>query len=146
MSIYWEIPDFQPGLTLKVELLGCQFGVHRSTNTPVGQANKREPADPVTEINVTREVDKYSPLFYQEAFGGKARKMTIYFIDPKAKKIFLTVTLSDAMIANYQFVKGGDKPLESMSINFTKITYKYDPGVQSSTQPSISTYDLLSAP
>jgi type VI secretion system secreted protein Hcp len=35
--------------------------------------------------------------------------------------------LENAMIASYSASSGGDRPMESFSINFTKIEYKYTP-------------------
>ncbi len=145
MPIYLEIPNFNGGSTLKVQLLSCQFGVNRNIRAPVGQSSRREETGPsLTEIVVTREYDKYSPLFYQEAVIGRGRSMTVYFVDSKANKTYLTVILENAMVSSYHTSGGGDKLVESFSVNFTKVTTKYDPGVSGSNPSMTVGWDLVS--
>jgi type VI secretion system secreted protein Hcp len=44
----------------------------------------------------------------------------------KADKPYLTITLSDVLVSSYQEGNGGGgKPTESISLNFTKIEFKY---------------------
>ena len=36
---------------------------------------------------------------------------------------YLSIELENAMISNYSVSSGGDRPTESLALNFTKITY-----------------------
>lgn len=131
MSVFLEVENLIAGKSpLKVEVASAQFGVGRSISTPTGTSSNRESAAPsISEIVVTRLSDKYSPLFYQEALMGNARMMTLFFVDGNATtvKTYLTAKMHNAMISGYSVSSGGDRPMESLSINFTKIEYKYDP-------------------
>jgi len=80
---------------------------------------------------MTRVIDQYSPLFFQEISILKSRSMTIYFRKGTATtiKIYMTAEIENAQITSYSHNRGdkpGDKPIELISINFTKISYKFD--------------------
>ncbi len=127
MLIYAEIPNFNGGTTLKVELIGCQFGGNRGIDGKSGESGIREKTKPsITEVTISRETDKYSPLFYQETLAASARKITIYFSDPKKEKLVLTVILTDAMLASYSRKSSGGQTVEWISITFARITRKHD--------------------
>jgi type VI secretion system secreted protein Hcp len=40
---------------------------------------------------------------------------------------YLTLTLTNNMISGYSISSGGDRPMESLTLNFTKIEYKNIP-------------------
>lgn len=129
MSAFLEVPNFISGKSpLKTELLSAQFGVGRGISSPVGTSAKREASAPsISEIVITRINDKYSPLFFQESISGKGRSMTIYFTQGSGKTAvtYLTIHLENVLISSYSFSNSGDKPVESITLNFTKIEYKY---------------------
>lgn len=129
MGAYLEIPKFlTKNETLKVELGSVQFGVGRGISAPTGTSSKREASAPsITEIVITRTTDKYSPLFFQESVSGNGRSMTIYMTQGNGKtaSIYLTIHLENVLISGYSFSNSGDKPVESITLNFTKIEYKY---------------------
>ena len=128
MGVYLEIPKFlSKNEPLKVEIGSVQFGVGRVISSPTGTSSRREGAAPnITEIVITRTTDKYSPLFFQESVSGKSRSMTIYFTQGSGKtaSTYLTVHLENVLISGYSVSTGGDKPTESIVLNFTKIEYK----------------------
>ncbi len=126
MPAFLEIPNFILGKPLKVEVYSVEFGHGRSIDSPIGNSSN---APRITEIHLIRLMDEYTPHFYQEALVGKPRAMTIYMVDGNAKTVntYLTIKLGDAMISGYRVNKGGSDPMESISLNFTKMEQKYDP-------------------
>ena len=77
----------------------------------------------VHDISITKEVDKASPkLSLACADGTHFKKVTITL--RKAGKTYLTYNLTDVLISSVQISGSGggqDVPLESISLNFTKI-------------------------
>jgi type VI secretion system secreted protein Hcp len=85
----------------------------------------------------------------QEALIGKAVDAELHLTETHAEQLetFLELKLTNAMISSYSFSSGGDRPMESLSINFTKIEYKYTPydDQHKAGTPVPMTYDLLTA-
>lgn len=128
MGAYLEIPKFlSKNEPLKVELVSVQFGTGRGISSPTGAAYKRETSSPdISEIVITRMMDKYSALFYQESVSGTGRSMTIYLTQGSGKTAttYLTIKLENTLVSGYTVSHGGDKPSEAITLNFTKIEYK----------------------
>jgi type VI secretion system secreted protein Hcp len=116
-----ETTDFFEG-----EIASFQLGVTRSG---MGGTGMDVGAPYAHDFHVTRLMDKYSPLLFQEAAIGKEREMSVYLRDGNAKtvKTYMTYKFEGCMISGYSSSSGGDKPSESISVNFTKMTYKYEP-------------------
>jgi type VI secretion system secreted protein Hcp len=133
-----------------IEVGSVQFGVGRGISTPVGTSSKREASAPnVSEIVVTKMMDSTSPLLFQESLIGKAVKAQIDLVETGSDQLntYLEITLTNAMISGYSVSSGGDRPSESISINFTKIEYKYTPfdDQHKAGTPVPVTYDLTTA-
>ena len=81
----------------------------------------------VHDLSITKEVDKASPkLSLACATGTHFKKVTITL--RKAGKTYLTYNLTDVLISSVQVSgSGGGQavPLESISLNFTKIALQY---------------------
>jgi type VI secretion system secreted protein Hcp len=105
-----------------------QFGVGRGVASPVGGSKNREASLPsVSEIVVTKAYDpESSPGFLKDALrGGFATKVKIAFVTQTGgdSASYLNIELEGAGLSGWSMSSGGDKPSESVSINFTKITY-----------------------
>jgi len=124
MSETLEIPNFIGGGTSLVTVL-------ESVNFGSGRRTPGHHSPNITDLTMTRVIDQYSPLFFQEISILKSRSMTIYFRKGTATtiKIYMTAEIENAQITSYSYNRGdkpGDKPIELISINFTKISYKFD--------------------
>jgi type VI secretion system secreted protein Hcp len=111
-----------------IEIGSVQWGCGRAISTPVGGSGKREASSPsVSEITITKMMDSTSPLLAQEALIGSALDATIELVETGEDKLetFLTLKLTNCLLSGYSFSSGGDRPSESLSINFTKIEYIY---------------------
>jgi type VI secretion system secreted protein Hcp len=133
-----------------IEIGSIQFGVGRGISTPVGSSSKREASEPtVSELMLSKLLDGTSPLFFQEALTGAACKAQIDLVETSANQLetYLEITLTNAMISGYSVSSGGSRPSENITLNFTKIEYKYTPySDDHKPKASVSsTYDLTSA-
>ncbi|MDB5407384.1 MAG: hypothetical protein JWL84_2296 [Rhodospirillales bacterium] len=122
-----------------IECNSFQFGVGRGISTPVGAAQERETSAPsVSEITLSKSFDGASPLLLQEALTGKGTQVQLDFVQTQANKLetYLTISLTNTMISGFSASSGGDRPSESLSLNFTKIEYKYTPRKEDNTAAS----------
>jgi type VI secretion system secreted protein Hcp len=117
------------GYTEWIELHSFQWGVGRGISTPVGSDSDRESSMPsVSEVTVTKDQDKATIELLKAALEGEGVKVVIDFVKTDKKpETFLTYELTDVLISGYSVSSGGDRPSESLSLNFTKIECKYTP-------------------
>jgi type VI secretion system secreted protein Hcp len=111
-----------------IEVNSVQWGCGRAISTPVGASAKREASSPsVSEITLTKLMDSTSPKLAKEALVGKAVTANIELVETGADQLntYLTLNLTNCMISGYSFSSGGDRPSESLTLNFTKIEYTY---------------------
>lgn len=109
-----------------VELQSIQFGIGRSITMTVGAVQNREASHPsISQITVTKPMDGSSYKFFEEACIGKdGQKCTIHLVTNE-NQVFAEYEMENTLIAGYNISSGGDRPLETLSLNFTKILYKY---------------------
>lgn len=102
-----------------------QWGVGRAISSPLGGGAGRETSNPsFSEVTLTRSSDVTSPLFFFEAIAGKGHIVSIRFVTTggSAKTIeYMKIDLENVLISSMSSSSGGDRPSESISLNFTKI-------------------------
>jgi type VI secretion system secreted protein Hcp len=112
-----------------IEISSLQWGVGRGISSGVGGASKREATAPsVSEITLTKTYDVASPLLLKESLGGKSvtAKVELTQTDNSGKHVaYQKYILSNALISGYSISTGGDRPSESLSLNFTKVDSEY---------------------
>ncbi len=112
-----------------IEVSSVQWGVGRGISSGVGGGSKREASAPsVSEITVTKSFDIAYPLLLKEAIGGKAVqvKLELTQTDNSGKHVsYQKYVLDGTLISGYSISSGGDRPSESLSLNFTKIDSEY---------------------
>jgi type VI secretion system secreted protein Hcp len=134
-----------------IELSSFQFGVGRGITTPTtGSAADRESSAPsISEIVVTKQADSSSPKLMDEALRGTGKTVIIDFCrtDKGKLQVYMTYTLTNTMVSGFSVNSGGDRPSESVSLNFTKIEFKNTPGGADSAaaSPEAVSYDLAQA-
>jgi type VI secretion system secreted protein Hcp len=124
-----------------------QLGVGRGVSTPVGDAKSREASMPsISEITVTKQMDGASPNLLGLALSDTSgKKVLIEFVKAgKTNEIYLHYELTNTLISGYSISSGGDRPSESLSLNFTKIQEKYSGYDEENKNPNpvIKGYDL----
>ena len=131
-----------------ITIESLQWGVGRAIATPVGSAKNREASEPsVAEVTCTKQMDTASVYLFQEACTGQAGKaVTIHLVSTGSPgQTYLEYKLTDSLVSGYSVSSGGDRPAESISINFTKVEMKYIPleANNESGSPVTKGYDLV---
>jgi type VI secretion system secreted protein Hcp len=133
-----------------VEVNSFQWGVGRGISSPTGASADRESSAPsISEITLTKAQDISSILLLKEALQGEGQTVIIDFVKTEKSQltVYLTFTLTNTMISGYSISSGGDRPQESISLNFTKVECKTTPLNADGTagSPQVVTYDLSTA-
>lgn len=133
-----------------IEVNSFQWGVGRGISSPTGSSEDRESSAPsVSEITITKEEDNASVKLLTEAYSGTGQTVTFDFCrtNQGALDVYLKFTLTNAMVSGYSISSGGDRPTESISINFTKVEFQATgmAAAGAAGTPSSITYDLAQA-
>lgn len=155
MPIYMNYNDIKGDATADghagwIELSSFQWGVGRGISSPTGGSADRESSAPsVSEIVVTKAQDISSTKLLNESYQGEGQTVVIDFCKTDKGKLesYLTITLTNTMVSGVSMSSGGDRPSESVSLNFTKIEYKLIPmdPTNAGADPDTITYDLATA-
>jgi type VI secretion system secreted protein Hcp len=114
------------GFAKDIELLSFSFGVSRGVSSPTAGAINREASAPtISEITVTKKLDKTSPKLLQQALDGTGKTVTIFFVNIEDGKAttYAKYVLSNVLVSAYSVSSGSDHPTESISLNFTKVEF-----------------------
>lgn len=108
-----------------------QMGVGRAISISGGGTDRDTSNPSFSEISLTKATDIASAdLFMQAVCGKSLGKAELHFLQTggqdKKQQVFLTIELDSPIISSYSVSSGGERPTETFSINFTKISYKYD--------------------
>ena len=105
-----------------------QWGVGRSVATTTGGGDRETSQPSFSEISLTKMMDKSSIDLFIEAAGGKKPQPAILnFVntDGEGIQVYHSLELENTLITAYSSSSSGDRPNESITLNFTKILVKY---------------------
>jgi type VI secretion system secreted protein Hcp len=155
MSIYMQYGSItgdatQSGFQKWVQLESFQFGAGRAISTSTGGATNREAHEPsIGEIVVTKMLDSSSgPIFQALCTDNKGQQCVISFVTTgNPGQTYLKYTLRDAIFSHMSMSSGGDRPVETLSLNFTEIALELTPleGSNAAGSPFHYTYDIATA-
>jgi len=135
MPIYMKYEGIDGSVTAAghekwIELESAQFGVHRNITSPTGRGANREASAPsVQEIVVTKVQDCASTNLFRASLWGEGKKVKIDFCKTDKDKVepYLQLELENTLVSSFSSSgHGGDghaRPMESLALNFTKITF-----------------------
>jgi type VI secretion system secreted protein Hcp len=153
-AIYMKFPGIDGEATAsghekEIEIGSINLGIARAVTAPTGGSSTREASAPtISEISITKMMDISSTLFMMSATAGKGQDNVVISLTATDKGELFTyckITLSNVLVSSYSVSSGGDRPSESLSLNFTKIQVDYYPSVPTGTPPpkvSPFTWDL----
>ena len=135
-----------------ITLHSMQFGVGRGISTPTGSAANREASTAsVSECVVSKVLDDSSLKMWEHSLTEtKGKKVDIVVTSTSSgdeNEIF-RVELTNTLISGYSLSTGGDRPSESISLNFTKMFYKFVPQAEAGSDASggaSNTYNIATA-
>lgn len=122
---------------------GRAIGDVLSGNRDVSRVN-------LTEVTLTKQFDNSSVPLRQEIFNSQARKLVeIHFtksVDTKLESYFI-VRLNNVLLSSISASSGGDRPSESLSLNYARIEWEYRcvDSRDTGCKPSKGGYDLQTA-
>ncbi|MBR0655413.1 Hcp family type VI secretion system effector [Plastoroseomonas arctica] len=127
----------------------CQFGVGRGISSAYGNSTREGSIVSVSEITVSKLTDGATIKLLEEALHGKLNKIVkIAFLrtGAGAAQEYLSFELNGTGLSGYSLSSGGDRPSESLSLNFDKFILKYNPiGDDFSGSPATVGWDLAKA-
>mgnify|MGYP000358402395 FL=1 len=130
MAIYMKFGSVNGSVTTEgfknwIELNSLQYGTNRQVTSGAG-GHVREGSNPsISEIVVSKHLDASSTPFFADAVAGSFdTKVEIKMTTTVKNKVetYLTFELANCGLSSYSASSGGDMPMESLSLNFTKIT------------------------
>ena len=122
-----------------IALQSAQLGTNRNITTPTG--TNREASAPATqEIVITKLMDSVSTALSREALYGEGKLIVIAFVKEDGTTS-MTLVLQNTLISSYSVSGHGgvtdSRPTESLSINFTKITFEMSPTSPDTTHSQV---------
>ena len=118
----------------QIQIDSYQFGVGRGLSSPSGAVTKRDASHPsLSEVTVSKAMDASSVKLFGEACDGKAvPKVTLTHLRATqpggATEPLLTIEMDECMISGWSISASSDSnPMESVTLNFTKIKFIHHP-------------------
>jgi type VI secretion system secreted protein Hcp len=138
------------GFEKQIELNSFQFGVGRGISSARGTSTRESSEASVSEITVTKLTDGSSlKLLEASLYGTLDKTVTLTFTRTQTgggTQAYLTYVLTGTGVSGYSFSSGGDRPSESISLNFDKFEFKYGKiGDDISGATAATKYDLATA-
>jgi len=130
-----------------ITVSSLQWGAGRAITLTPGSTQSRESSMPsVSEVTITKDLDPASVKLFSYCCGLDAKGKTVKFEFVRSGSpgdTYLVITLTDAMVSGYSMSSGGDKPQESISLNYTKLEKKYIPSGEANDagSPQLASYD-----
>lgn len=113
-----------------IEVGSFQWGVGRGITSASHSGADREGSTPsVSEIVVTKMNDSASSNLLRASLGlppageGKLVKIDFCKTDTSKPEAYLQLELENSLVSGWSISSGGDRPMESVTINFTKVTF-----------------------
>lgn len=116
-----------------------QWGVGRAVSS-IGGGSDRDTSNPsFSELTVSKSMDVASTQLFVESAGGKSMtKATLHWLQTGGKEAdgqhYLEIILNKPLITSYSQSSGGERPSESISINFDEFKMQYDQMDQGGTK------------
>ena len=154
VDMFLKLADTQGGVLIEgesadakhpKEIIALSFSQGLSVAySPTGGTGKPS----FSELNLLKTTDKATPLLYSYCAQGRhVPQAVLTFRNSGANPFeFYKITLTDVVITSVQTSgsAGGDKPTESISLNFAKIEWRYVPQLAdgSAGTPVVTTWNL----
>lgn len=155
MPIYLQIDGIEGDATHEAhknwtDISSLSWGVQRQMNTLAGASQNREGTEPsVGQVTLTKISDRSTPKLITEAATGRTGKTAkIHLVTTGSPgDTYLDFILTNVLIAGYSIESGGDRPVETITLDFTKIQTRYTPSDSTNTSqgPVISSYDVATS-
>ena len=131
MSIYMQYGDLRGDVTEAthtnwIELSSVNWGVNRPVSNPAGSATARVVAAPrFSELVVAKDEDIATIPLIQESLAGEPKLVKIDFVrtDQERVEVYYSIELTETVITGLSQGSVGERPTESLTLNFTRISF-----------------------
>ncbi len=128
MPIYMKYGDIVGDVTDTghlnwVEITSFSWGVTRTVSNAPGAVSGRSLSAPrVSDVQIVKDQDVATIPFFQASLVGSASAVTIDFVTTGQGELqtYYTVKLTQAIVTSFVQSSGGERPTESMTLNFTE--------------------------
>lgn len=112
-----------------IELDSIQQGMGQAVSAPSSTGGRSAGRVSMSEFTVSKPLDKASLDLYLHCCKGTHFKKVIVALHEASgdKHKYYEVNMADVIISGISYSSGGDKPTESLSLNFGKIRWEYTP-------------------
>jgi type VI secretion system secreted protein Hcp len=157
MAIYMKYASINGSSTAQsheqwITCSSIQWGGGRAISTPTGSAMNREASMvSISEVVITKNQDNASPELLKRSYvGTDGEDVEIHLTTTSNQGVntILGLKLTNTLVSGFSCSSGGDRPMESVSLNFTKIESKFSNQAEGGTEaadPFTVTYDLATA-
>ena len=156
MAIYMKIPGIEGDISAQgheqwIQLSSLNFATKRSLCIEPGRITDREATRPsVSEIEITKKMDKASPQLFSESCVGKAKpEIKIDICQTGSSLIpYMQYTLRNVIVSAYRVDAENEfYPTEKLHLSFDRLEMRYTPfDEQNQAQSPIpAAYDLKKA-
>ena len=134
MAIYLHVEGLEGDVTAAghegwIECDSMQWGISRAISTPTGSSQERESSAPsVSEVSIVKNMDKCTPKLFEQACVGTSKMVKIDLVQTGEQlDTYMAYELENSLVSGYSVSSGGDRPMENVSFNFSKLVMKYTP-------------------
>ncbi|HYL65821.1 MAG TPA: type VI secretion system tube protein Hcp [Nitrosopumilaceae archaeon] len=108
-----------------IQLDSFQWGAGTQTGTQSSGSGGGAGKVRFNEFTITKTTDKASPLFFNQLVSGKSgpAQITLCRKAGGEQQPYLQFTLGNTLISSYNISSGGDRPSESLTLNFQTLTF-----------------------
>jgi type VI secretion system secreted protein Hcp len=135
-----------------IEVQSMTWGIGRGitkAGSVGGNAEREASAPSVSELTLSKMADTASAKLMQESLWGEGKKVKIDLVKTDKDKLeaYQQYELENTMISGFSVSSGGDRPMESLTLNFTKIIFSHIPmkDKNETGSPEKVGYDLAKA-
>lgn len=135
MAIYLKLtPEVKGEVTSEkakgyIMINSFQFGAGIGVSSPTGGGNREASLPSISEVTLTKGTDIASTALFESVCIRKnyptAEIIFTTMIGAGKEETYLKYDLENVIVSGYSVSSGGDRPTESISLNFTKVTVQY---------------------
>lgn len=118
------------GYTSCIEVMSFSHGVSNPIQMTTSNNGRTVGRPYIQEMTVSKVMDKATPhLNYYCAKGTNLGDTQLYLVrqDGNENVVYMTYEMTDTMLSSVSVGGGGGLPMETISLNFSKITWTYEP-------------------
>ena len=133
MAVYMKYGSINGDVTTQgfenyIELNAFQWGVGRGVSMQSGSKQGREASLPsLSEMTITKQYDVSSGDLLKEALSGNVQNVDIVLTrtgtSGSGAQKYMMISMKDVIISGLSISSAGDKPSESLSLNYSQISF-----------------------